>query len=77
MLHACQRSVIRIETSSFWRLKSLSFEGHIERKKLSIFMIIKCRPKQRFFSSISIICFSAGAEAQRCRGNWSTTGLSA
>ena len=32
MLHACQPSVIRTETPSFWRLKSLSFEGHLEKK---------------------------------------------
>ena len=32
MLHACQPSVIRTETTSFWRLKSLSFEGHLEKK---------------------------------------------
>ena len=32
VLHACQPSVIRTETTSFWRLKSLSFEGHLEKK---------------------------------------------
>ena len=37
MLHACQPSVIRTETSSFWRLKSLSFEGHLEMKMEYIF----------------------------------------
>ena len=71
MLHACPPTVIRTETPSFWRLKSLSFEGHLE-KKWSIFLIIKC--KQRFFGSISTMCFSAGDGAQRCRGNWSKTG---
>ena len=30
--------------------------------------------KQCFFGSISAICYFAGAEAQRCRGNWSKTG---
>ena len=29
---------------------------------------------QRFFGSISTICFYAGAEAQRSRGNWSKMG---
>ena len=37
MLHACQPSVIRTETLSFGRLKSLSFEGHLEKKMESIF----------------------------------------
>ena len=59
MLHECKSSVIRTETSSFRILKSLSFKGHIE-KKWSIFLMIKC--KQRFFVSISTICFPAGAE---------------
>ena len=36
-----QPSVIRTETTSFWRLKSLSFEGHLE-KKWSICLVIKC-----------------------------------
>ena len=37
MLQACQPSAIRTETQSFWRLKSLSFEGHLETKMKSIF----------------------------------------
>ena len=37
MLQACQPSVIRTETPSFWRLKSLSFEGHLEKKMKSMF----------------------------------------
>ena len=37
MLQACQPSVIRTETLSFWRLKSLSFEGHLEKQMKSIF----------------------------------------
>ena len=37
MLHACQPSVIRTETMSFWRLKSLSFEGNLEKKMEYIF----------------------------------------
>ena len=37
MLEACQPSVIRTETPSFWRLKSLSFEGLLEKKMKSIF----------------------------------------
>ena len=37
VLHACQPSVIRTETPSFWRLKSLSFEGHPENKMEYIF----------------------------------------
>ena len=37
MLHACQPSVIRTETPYFWRLKSLSFEGHLENKMEYIF----------------------------------------
>ena len=37
VLQACQPSVIRIETPSFWRLKSLSFEGHLEKQMKSIF----------------------------------------
>ena len=46
-LHACQFSVIRTETSSFWRPKSLSLILKVtSRKKLSIFLILKC--KQRF-----------------------------
>ena len=73
MLHACQPSVIRTETPPFWRLKSLSFEGNLEGENGSIFLVIKC--KQRFFGCISTISFSAGAEAQRCRGNWSKTAL--
>ena len=32
VLHPCQSSVIRTETPSFWRLKSLSFEGHLEKQ---------------------------------------------
>ena len=32
VLHACQPSVIRTETPSFWILKSLSFEGHLAKK---------------------------------------------
>ena len=67
----CQPSVIRTETPSFWRLRSLSFEGRLERKKCSIFLVIKC--KQRLFGSISTFCFSAGAGAQQCSGNWSKT----
>ena len=51
--------------------KSLSFEGHLE-KKLSIFLVIKS--KQRCFGSVSTMYFSAGDGAQRCRGNWSKTG---
>ena len=39
MLHACQPSVIRTETTSFWRLKSLSFEGHLEDKMEYIFCV--------------------------------------
>ena len=31
MLHACQPSVVRTETPSFWKLTSLSFEGHLEK----------------------------------------------
>ena len=68
VLHPCQPSVIRTETPSFWRLTSLSFEGHLEKQK-STFLVIKC--KQRFFGSISTIRLSAGDEAQRCRENWS------
>ena len=71
VLQACQPSVIRTETPSFWRLKSLSFEGHLEKKMKSI-LVIKCM--QRVFGSISTICFSAGDEAQRCRVNWTKTG---
>ena len=37
MLHACQPSVIRTETMSFWRLKYLPFEGHLEKKMEYIF----------------------------------------
>ena len=37
MLHPCQPSVIRTETPSFWRLTSLSFEGHLENKIEYIF----------------------------------------
>ena len=37
VLQACQPSVIRTETSRFWRLTSLSFEGHLEKKMKSIF----------------------------------------
>ena len=37
VLQACQPSVIRTETPSFWRQKSLSFEGHLETKMKSIF----------------------------------------
>ena len=55
-LRACQPSVVRTETLSFWRLTSLSFESHLE-KKWSICLVIKC--KQRFFGSISTICFFA------------------
>ena len=33
-------------------------------KRLSIFLIMN--GKQRFFGSISTICYFAGAEAQRC-----------
>ena len=29
--------------------------------------------EQRFFCSISTICFAAGDGSQRCRGNWSKT----
>ena len=50
MLHDCQRSVIRTETPSFWRLNSLSFEV-TSRKKWSTFLVIKC--KKLFFGSIS------------------------
>ena len=32
VLHPCQPSVIRTETPSFWRLQSLSFEGHLEKQ---------------------------------------------
>ena len=42
MLHACQPSVIRTETPLFWRLKSLSFEGHLEKKWSIICLIIMC-----------------------------------
>ena len=34
MLHACQPSFIRTEIPSFWRLTSVSFEGHIEKEKM-------------------------------------------
>ena len=34
-----------LQTPSFWRLKSLSLEGHFE-KKMEQFLVIKC--KQRF-----------------------------
>ena len=71
MLHACQHSVIRTETPSFWRLKSLSFEGHLEKKMKYIF---GNQVYATFFGSISTICFPAGDEAQLCRGNWSKTG---
>ena len=37
MLHACQPSVIRTETASFLDTKSLSFEGHLEKKMEYIF----------------------------------------
>ena len=37
MLHAYQPFVIRSETPSFWRLKSLSFDGHVDRKILVSF----------------------------------------
>ena len=37
VLQACQPSVIRTETPSFWRLKSLSLEGQLEKKIQSIF----------------------------------------
>ena len=37
VLQACQPSVIRTETPSFWRQKSLSFEGHLEKKMKSVF----------------------------------------
>ena len=37
VLQACQPSVIRTETPSFWRAKSVSFEGHLEEKMKSIF----------------------------------------
>ena len=36
-MHACQPSVIHTETTSFWRLKYLSFEGHLEKKMEYIF----------------------------------------
>ena len=42
MFHACQPSVIRTETPSFWRLKSLSFEGHLEKKWSIIYLVIMC-----------------------------------
>ena len=71
MLQACQPSVIRTETPSFWRLKSLSFEGHLEKKMKSIF---GNQVYATVFGSISTICFSAGDEAQRCRVNWTKTG---
>ena len=61
----CQPFVSRTETPSFWRLRSLSFKGNLERTQCSIFLVI--------FGSISTFCFSAGAGAQRCRGNWSKT----
>ena len=32
--HVAWPSVIRRETPSFWRLRPLSFEGHLERKKM-------------------------------------------
>ena len=48
MLHARQPcAVIPTETTSFWRLKYLSFEGYLDKKKWSIFLVIKCM--QRFF----------------------------
>ena len=72
MLQACQPSVIRTETPSFWRQKSLSFEGHLEKKMKPIFGN-QVYYMQRFFGSISTICFSAGDEAQRCRVNWTKT----
>ena len=37
VLQTCQPSVIRTETASFWRQKSLSFEGHLEKKMKSVF----------------------------------------
>ena len=37
VLQACQPSVIRTKTPSFWRQKSLLFEGHLEKKMKSIF----------------------------------------
>ena len=65
-LRISYRDSVILETIQY-----LSFDGHLE-KKLSIFLVIKC--KQRFFGSSSTICFSAGHGAQRCRGNWSKTG---
>ena len=59
------------ETPSFWRQKSLSFEGHLEKKMKSIFGNHVYATV--FFCSISTICFSAGDEAQRCRVNWTKT----
>ena len=37
VLDACQPSVICTEAPSFWRLKYLSFEGHLEKKMEYIF----------------------------------------
>ena len=49
MLHACQPSFIRTETPSFWRLTSVSFEGHIEKEKMEYILLIMCSGVVRIF----------------------------
>ena len=49
----------------------MSFEGYLDKKMEYIF---GNQVYATVFCYISTICFSAGAEAQRCRGNWSKTG---
>ena len=69
MLHACQPSVIRTEASSFWRLKCLSFEGHLEKKcSRPIFLVIKCKqrllvPFRQFVSSLAMTHNDVGETA--------------
>ena len=72
VLHACQPSVIRTEARHFGDYNLCHLKVTSREINAVYFLVIKC--KQQFFGAISTICFSAGAGAQRCRGNWSKTG---